>query len=82
MIAILTIVPYCTRYTLTARLFWFPSYVFSVTRRKSMIYIKAYFGALLTFSAMDAIWLGSIATDFILGNSAHSYEMNPTGLPQ
>jgi uncharacterized membrane protein len=32
-----------------------------------MIYIKAYFGALLTFSVMDAIWLGSIATDFYFG---------------
>ena len=32
-----------------------------------MIYIKAYLGALLTFSFMDAIWLGSIATDFYFG---------------
>ena len=32
-----------------------------------MVYIKAYFGALLTFSVMDGIWLGSIATDFYFG---------------
>ncbi len=28
------------------------------------MFLKAYFGALLAFSIMDAIWLGSIATDF------------------
>ena len=32
-----------------------------------MIYVKAYFGALLTFLFMDGIWLGSIATDFYFG---------------
>ena len=32
-----------------------------------MIYIKAYFGALLTFLVMDGIWLGTIATDFYFG---------------
>ena len=32
-----------------------------------MILIKAYLGALLTFSIMDAIWLGSIATEFYFG---------------
>ena len=29
-----------------------------------MIFIKAYIGALLIFSVMDAIWLGFLATDF------------------
>ena len=33
-----------------------------------MIFIRAYFGALLTFSIMDGIWLGTIATDFYFGH--------------
>ena len=41
---------------------------------------RAYFGALITFCVMDAIWLGAVATDFYFGELDELLREDPNWL--
>ncbi|MBM85778.1 MAG: hypothetical protein CMM47_07130 [Rhodospirillaceae bacterium] len=42
--------------------------------------IRAYFGALITFCVMDAVWLGAVATDFYYGELGDLLREDPNWL--